>query len=83
MLSAREAKEEYVNLMRWRLSEGLGYQRTHALELKNTRGGTVYHMVFATDNDAGDKIMADVYAKTASQMPHSRLPMPRTGDNRR
>jgi three-Cys-motif partner protein len=71
-LNAYEAKEEYVNLMRWRLSEELGYQRTHALELKNTRGGTLYHMVFATDNDAGDKIMADIYAKTASQMPQMR-----------
>jgi three-Cys-motif partner protein len=71
-LSAPGAKEEYVNLMRWRLSEELGYQRTHALELKNTRGGTLYHMVFATDNDAGDKIMADIYAKTASQMPQMR-----------
>jgi three-Cys-motif partner protein len=71
-LTAREAKEEYVNLMRWRLSEELGYQRTHALELKNTRGGTLYHMVFATDNDAGDKIMADIYAKTARQMPQMR-----------
>jgi three-Cys-motif partner protein len=67
-LSARDAKEEYVNLMRWRLSEDLGYHRTHPLELKNTRGGTIYHMVFATDNDAGDKIMADIYTKTASQM---------------
>ena len=68
-LSAKDAKEEYVNLMRWRLSEDLGYNRTHPLELKNTRGGTIYHMLFATDNDAGDKIMAEIYAKTAGQMP--------------
>jgi three-Cys-motif partner protein len=71
-LSAHDAKEEYVNLMRWRLSENLGYQRTHALELTNTREGTLYHMVFATDNDAGDKIMADIYAKRASQIPQMR-----------
>ncbi len=71
-LSAHDAKEEYVNLMRWRLSEDLGYQRTHALELTNTRGGTLYHMVFATDNDAGDKIMADIYAKRAKQIPQMR-----------
>ncbi len=70
-LSAHDAKEEYVNLMRWRLTEDLGYRRTHALELTNTRGGTLYHMVFATDNDAGDKIMADIYAKRAEQI----LPM--------
>lgn len=71
-LSAHDAKEEYVNLMRWRLSEDLGYQRTHALELTNTLGGTLYHMVFATDNDAGDKIMADIYAKRAKQIPQMR-----------
>ena len=55
--------------MRWRLTEDLGYRRTHALELMNTRGGTIYHMVFATDNDAGDKIMADIYAKAARRSP--------------
>jgi hypothetical protein len=71
-ISAKDAKEEYVNLMRWRLSEDLGYQRTHPLELKNTQGGTIYHMIFATDNDAGDKIMGDIYNKTASQMPAMR-----------
>lgn len=71
-LSAHDAKDEYVNLMRWRLSEDLGYQRTHALELTNTREGTLYHMVFATDNDAGDSIMADIYAKRASQIPQMR-----------
>jgi three-Cys-motif partner protein len=69
VITPAEAKDEYVNLMRWRLTHDLGYQRTHPLELKNTRGGTVYHMVFATDNDAGDKIMSDLYGKTAKQMP--------------
>lgn len=72
VFTATEAKEEYVNLMRWRLSEDLGYARTHPLELKNTRGATIYHMVFATDNAAGDKIMADLYAKTAKLIPQMR-----------
>ncbi|MGZ6589275.1 MAG: three-Cys-motif partner protein TcmP [Solirubrobacteraceae bacterium] len=71
-LSPHDAKEEYVNLMRWRLSEDLGYDRTHPLELKNTRGGTIYHMVFATDNAAGDRIMGDIYNKAASQMTQMR-----------
>lgn len=71
-LSGPEAREEYVNLMRWRLSEDLGYTRTHPLELKNTKGGTIYHMVFATDNAAGDAIMADLYAKTAKVIPEMR-----------
>jgi three-Cys-motif partner protein len=71
-LNPQDARDEYVNLMRWRLAEDLGYRRTHALELMNTGGGTIYHMVFATDNDAGDKIMADIYAKTARQIPEMR-----------
>lgn len=69
VLRAAEAREEYVNLLRWRLGNDLGYAKTHAFELKNTRGGTVYHMVFATDNKAGDQIMADLYAKTAKLAP--------------
>jgi three-Cys-motif partner protein len=67
--NAAEAREEYVNLMRWRLSTDLGYAKTHPFELKNTLGRTIYHMVFATDNNAGDRIMADLYTKTAKAMP--------------
>ena len=52
-LDASSAREEYVNLMRWQLENDLGYRRTHPLELKNTRGVPIYHMIFATDNDAG------------------------------
>lgn len=68
-LTAAEAKEEYVNLMRWRLVHDLGYAKTHPFELKNTTGGTVYHMIFATDNAAGDKIMADIYTAAAKTIP--------------
>jgi three-Cys-motif partner protein len=68
-LGAHEAREEYVNLMRWRLSRDLGYAKTHPFELKNTRGNTIYHMVFATDNEVGDKIMSGLYAKAARLAP--------------
>lgn len=68
-LTPPEAKEEYVNLMRWRLVHDLGYAKTHPFELKNSTGGTVYHMIFATDNAAGDKIMADIYAAAAKKIP--------------
>lgn len=71
-LTAAEAKEEYVNLMRWRLTHDLGYAKTHPFELKNTLGGTLYHMIFATDNAAGDKIMADLYAAGAKSIPAMR-----------
>jgi len=49
-ISAAEAREEYVNLMRWRLERILGYRFTHPFELKNTKGSTLYHMIFATDS---------------------------------
>lgn len=68
-ITAPEAREEYVNLMRWRLTEDLGYAKTHPFELKNMFNRTMYHMVFATDNNAGDKIMADLYTKTAAAAP--------------
>lgn len=71
-ISPATAKDEYVNLLRWRLATDLGYARTHPLELKNTGGATLYHMIFATDNEAGDKIMSDLYRKTAGQMPQMR-----------
>lgn len=71
-MTASEAKEEYVNLMRWRLTHDLGYAKTHPFELKNTRGGTIYHMIFATDNAAGDRIMADLYTAAAKKIPAMR-----------
>lgn len=65
-LTARDAREEYVNLLRWRLEHDLGYRRTHPLEVKTERGQPLYHMVFATDNAAGDRIMRHLYGKAAS-----------------
>jgi three-Cys-motif partner protein len=68
-VSAAEAREEYVNLMRWRLERVLGYRYAHPFELKNTKGSTLYHMIFATDNDAGTRIMAAIYANAAKRLP--------------
>lgn len=55
-----QAREAFVNLMRWRLANDLDYKSTHVLEFKNSTGTPIYHMVFATDNDAGDRISAEV-----------------------
>ena len=44
-ISARAAREAYVNLMRWRLETVLGYERAHALEVPNHRGVPLYHMI--------------------------------------
>lgn len=71
-IDAAEAREEYVNLMRWRLEHDLGYRYTHPFELKNTRGGTLYHMIFATDNDAGTRIMENIYGHAAERVPEMR-----------
>jgi three-Cys-motif partner protein len=71
-LSAGEAREEYVNLMRWRLQHVLGYRRTHPLEVFNEQGSSMYHMIFATDSPAGDRIMTDLYSKAANEFPAMR-----------
>lgn len=71
-ISAAEAREEYVNLIRWRLVHELGYRRTHPLELKTADGRPLYHMVFATDNEAGDRIMSALYLRASATMPKMR-----------
>ncbi len=68
-LTAAEAREEYVNLMRWRLEKVLGYEHTHSLEMFNTGKSSIYHMVFATDNDAGNRIMSSLYNTAANEFP--------------
>lgn len=70
-LSAAEARDEYVNLMRWRLERALGYHAAHTFELKNSKG-PLYHMIFATDNRVGTRIMSSIYAKAARQLPEMR-----------
>ena len=52
-----------------RLRFDLGYRFAHAFELKNTKGNTLYHMIFATDSDAGTRIMGAIYASAAKRMP--------------
>ena len=71
-IAGREAMGEYVNLMRWRLEKELGYATTHPLGLRNTRGATLYHMIFATDHPAGERIMSDLYTKAAHDEPAMR-----------
>ncbi|HWB72661.1 MAG TPA: hypothetical protein VG452_10615 [Egibacteraceae bacterium] len=67
LLLLGQERDEYVNLLRWRLEQDLGYQRTHPLLIRNERGGPLDHMVFATDNPAGDRIMSYLYGQAASQ----------------
>ena len=67
-----EAREEYLNLLRWRLENVLGYRWTHPLEVRNERGVIIYYMVFATDHPAGTKIMSDLYGAAAADFPAMR-----------
>lgn len=66
------AREEYVNLMRWRLEHLLGYRWTHPLEIRNERGHSIYHMIFATDHEAGHRIMTNLYNTAANEFPAMR-----------
>ncbi len=68
-ITPKEAREEYVNLMRWRLERVLGYRSTHQLEIYNASGVPLYHMVFATDSKAGNDIMASLYNRAANEFP--------------
>jgi hypothetical protein len=58
--------------MRWRLENVLGYRWTHPLEIVNLGGTPIYHMIFATDHDAGTRIMTSVYNRAASEIPAMR-----------
>jgi three-Cys-motif partner protein len=69
VLEPGEAREEYVNLMRWRLERVLGYKWTHPLEIFNERGHSIYHMIFATDHEAGNRIMTSLYNSAAEEFP--------------
>ena len=71
-LEPGDAREEYVNLMRWRLQHVLGYRWTHPLEIFNEGGASIYHMIFATDHEAGNRIMTSLYNAAADEFPRMR-----------
>lgn len=66
LLTPAAARAEWVNLMRWRLQQSLGYVSTHAFTMKNTNGNDIYDMIFASDHPAGDRIMRHLYGKALS-----------------
>jgi len=71
-IKPRQARHEYLNLMRWRLETLLGYSWTHPLKVCNERGNVIYHMIFATDHEAGTRIMSNLYARAAEKFPEMR-----------
>src|SRR4029453_14641119 len=68
-LTSDRAIEEYVNLMRWQLQQQLDYQWTHPLQINDLRPRLLYHMILATDNEAGTNIMSGIYSKAAVENP--------------
>lgn len=64
-IDGAEAADEYLNLMRWRLEDVLGYDKTHPLEVRNSIEGRMYHMILATDHPTGTKIITSLYNKAA------------------
>ena len=67
-----QARAGCANLMRWNLENSLGYKWTHALEVHNERGRSIYHLIFATDHKAGNKIMAHLYNIVLTRFPRMR-----------
>ncbi len=65
------ARAEYVNLMRWRVLNLLGYRWAHSFDVSNTRR-SIYSMIFATDHQAGDNIMSHLYGQAATEFPQMR-----------
>ncbi|BBX02274.1 hypothetical protein MMOR_32100 [Mycolicibacterium moriokaense] len=63
-------RQEMVNLMRYRLETVLGYRYTHRIPMTmSTNKMTIFDMVFATDHDAGDRIMRHLYNQAAQREP--------------
>ncbi|HTU39182.1 MAG TPA: three-Cys-motif partner protein TcmP [Acidimicrobiales bacterium] len=69
-ITPEEAREEYVNLLRWRLETELGYRWTHQLEIRNTLDAPMCHMLFATDSEAGHRILSHLYDQAANEFPN-------------
>ena len=42
------------------------------LKVRNERGFVIYYMIFATDHEAGERIMGSVYATAAEEFPMMR-----------
>lgn len=69
-ITADQYRQEMVNLVRHQLEKELGYQFTHRIPMKMTTNKmAVFDMVFATDHDAGDKIMRHLYNQATQREP--------------
>lgn len=69
-ITAEQYRQEMVNLMRFQLETTLGYRFTHRIPMTmSTNKMTIFDMVFATDHEAGDRIMRHLYNLAAQREP--------------
>ncbi len=71
-LDPPDARTEYVNLMQWNIEKQLRYKWTHILQVFNEQNSPLYHLIFATDNEAGNRIMAHLYKRALEEFPRMR-----------
>lgn len=57
-ITASAFRAEMVNLLRWQFETELGYRHTIRIPMTMKSGTALYDMVFATDHEAGLKIMS-------------------------
>ncbi len=78
-----EAREEYVNLMRWLMERRLNYLHTFALAIREGHGRPLYDMIFATDSPVGEKIMLHLHEWASEMFPVMRAEAKRRIQDRR
>ena len=60
-ITPSDARDSYVELYRRGIQEELGYEYVISREVRKTNGALLYHLVFATDNPVGCRIMEYVF----------------------
>lgn len=68
-IEAGEFRREMVNLLRWQFETQLRYRHTIRIPMTMKNNTDLYDMVFATDHEAGLKIMSHLYKKAAEREP--------------
>lgn len=68
LIGGEDSWIRYVELYRLKL-QSLGYGYTAAVEVRNTSQVVLYHMIFATGNATGERIMKTVFTKARQILP--------------
>jgi three-Cys-motif partner protein len=62
-------RAEMTNFLRVKLERDLGYKHTFRIPMKMPNNVEIYEMVFATDHEAGARIMSHLYGQAAAREP--------------